>query len=252
MNKYLLHGKLTAGQGNRDELAFEKNYIHEVILSIVLIAIVVITIVFGGFLEATGLSVRRWNWNNLLLILPLVPLLFLQQKASLPAVETINKKKNGWLSTFGVGMVFGLLDVLVVKVIQHPEPYTAMPPFLQPFPYSPFLYSAGALDVELYYRMIPLTLFMLLNTWVLKGKFKNTFIIVLGIITSLIEPIQQFPGGALWFLIYATVSGIAMNAWQFRSYIHYGFLASLAVRLGHYLIWHVLLGIYVEFVELSI
>ncbi len=227
-----------------------KNFKQEIILGFILLTVVLITIIYGGILDTKEISIRRWTWYNLLLILPVVPLLFLQQKASLPVVQTINEKKYGWLSTFGVGMIFGLLDVLVVKVMQHPQPYTEMPPFLQPFPYSPFLYSSGALEVELYYRMFPLTLFMLLNTWLLKGKFRNIFIIVLGIITSLIEPIQQFPDGAIWLIIYATASGVAMNLWQFKSYIQYGFAASLAVRFGHYLIWHVLLGIYVQLVEL--
>lgn len=129
-----------------------------------------ITIIYGGILDAKGISVRRWTWNNLLLILPVVPLLFIQQKASLAAVQTINQKKYGWLSTVGVGMVFGLLNVSVVKVMQHSEPYTEMPPFLQPFPYNTFQYSSGDFDVELYYRIIPITVFMLLNTWWLKGK----------------------------------------------------------------------------------
>ena len=44
-------------------------------------------------------------------------LLFLQKKAALPVVQAINEKKNGWLSTFGVGMLFGLLDVLIIKFI---------------------------------------------------------------------------------------------------------------------------------------
>ncbi len=227
-----------------------KSYKNELILGFILLTGVIVTIIYGEILETKGVSVRRWNWNNLLLILPVLPLLFLQQKASLPAVPTINQRKNGWISTLGVGMIFGILDVLVVKVMQHPEPYTEMPPFLQPFPYSIFLYSSGALEVELYYRMLPLTLFLLLHIWLLKGKFRNVFVVVLGAMTSIIEPIQQFPEGSLWLVIYATLSGVAMNAWQFRSYIQYGFLASLAVRLGHYLIWHVLLGIYVEYVEL--
>ncbi|MGZ5253902.1 MAG: hypothetical protein ACXWV4_06005 [Flavitalea sp.] len=200
-------------------------------------------------LESQGVSVRRWYWSNFFLILPVLPLLLLQQKASLPPIETINQKKYGWISTFGVGIIFGLLDVIVIKFILHPEPYRELPPFLQPFPYSTFLYSSGALEVELYYRMMPLTLFLLLNIWLLKGKFRNIIIIVLGIITSLIEPILQFPDGPFWFIVYATFSGIAMNEWQFKSYLQYGFVASLAVRLGHYLIWHILLGIYVQFVE---
>lgn len=151
---------------------------------------------------------------------------------------------------FWSGNDFGLLDLIVVKIMMHPEPYTEMPPFLQPFPYSIFLYSSGALEIELYYRMMPLTIVLLINNLLFKGKYQNILFIILGIITSLIEPIQQFPEGAVWFIVYATLSGIAMNAWQFRSYLKYGFLASLAVRLGHYLIWHILLGIYVQYIEL--
>lgn len=228
-----------------------KKYRNELLTGFILLTVVVVTILYGASLEQYGITVRRWGWNNLLLVLPVIPLLFLQQKASLPVLQTINEKKGGWVSTFGVGMLFGLLDVLIIKFILHPEPYKELPPFLQPFPYSTFLYSSGALEVELYYCMIPLTVFLLINAYLLKGKFRNVFIIVLAVITSIIEPIQQFPDGAWWFIIYATASGVAMNAWQFRSYLKYGFVASLAVRLGHYLIWHILLGVYVEFVELA-
>ncbi len=227
-----------------------KKYLNELIVGGILIFVVITTIIYGNTIVLSKPNIRLWNWNNLLFILPLLPLLMMQEKASLPSVDTINKKKNGWLSTFGVGMIFGLLDLMVVKVIMHPEPYAEMPPFLQPFPYSIFLYSSGALDVELYYRMIPITVVLLLNQFYFKGKYRSGLIVALAIITSLIEPIQQFPSGALWFVIYATISGVAMNAWQFKSYIQYGFIASLAVRLGHYLVWHILLGLFVEFVEL--
>jgi hypothetical protein len=40
---------------------------------------------------------------------------------------------------------------------------------------------------------------------------------------------------------------------NFLQAIHYrkaAFLATLSLRLGHYLLWHVLLGVYVENVEL--
>lgn len=227
-----------------------KKYLNEIVVGGIFLSLIITTIIYGNALVISNPSIRLWNWNNLMLILPLIPLLFLQEKASLPSIDTINKKKNGWMSTLGVGMIFGVLDLVVVKIIMHPEPYTQMPPFLQPFPYSIFLYSSGALDVELYYRMIPITILLLINQFYFKGKYRNGLIVALAIITSLIEPIQQFPSGALWFVIYATISGIAMNAWQFKSYIQYGFIASLAVRLGHYLVWHILLGVFVELVEL--
>jgi len=227
-----------------------KKYLSEIVVGGIFLSLIVTTIIYGNVLIISNPSIRLWNWNNLILILPLIPLLFLQEKASLPTIDTINKKKNGWMSTLGVGMIFGVLDLVVVKIIMHPEPYTQMPPFLQPFPYSIFLYSSGALEVELYYRMIPTTIFLLINQFYFKGKYRNRLIVALAIITSLTEPIQQFPSGALWFVIYATISGIAMNAWQFKSYLQYGFIASLAVRLGHYLVWHILLGVFVEFIEL--
>lgn len=227
-----------------------KKYLKEIIIGFILLFVVIITIIYGEAIAISKPNIRLWNWSNLLLILPLLPLLLMQEKASLPSIDTINKKKNGWVSTFGIGMIFGILDLIVVKIILHPEPYTEMPPFLQPFPYSLFLYSSGALEVELFYRLIPITVLLLINQFFLKGKYRNGLIVMLAIITSLIEPIQQFPSGALWFIIYATVSGIAMNAWQFKSYMQYGFIASLAVRLGHYLVWHIILGVFVEFVEL--
>jgi hypothetical protein len=228
-----------------------KNYKYELIAGFILITVVVITIVYGEMLEAKGIAVRRWYWSNLLLVLPVVPLLLLQQTASLPASGTIQQKKYGWLSTFGIGIIFGLLDVLVIKFILHPQPYTELPPFLQPFPYSIPLYTSGALEIELYYRMIPLTVFLLIDKYLFKLMHRTAILIFVAVITSVIEPVQQFPDGAWWFIIYATVSGIAMNAWQFRSYVKYGFIASLAVRLGHYFIWHILLGRYVQYVELA-
>lgn len=227
-----------------------KKYLKEIIIGFILLFVVIITIIYGEAIAISKPNVRLWNWSNLLLILPLLPLLLMQEKASLPSIDTINKKRNGWASTLGIGMIFGILDLIVVKIILHPEPYTEMPPFLQPFPYSLFLYSSGALEVELFYRLIPITVLLLINQFFFKGKYRNGLILMLAIITSLIEPIQQFPSGALWFIIYATVSGIAMNAWQFKSYMQYGFIASLAVRLGHYLVWHIILGVFVEFVEL--
>jgi len=233
------------------KLTAKTSFKQETIVSVMLMAIVVVTIIYGQWLEGNGVGVRRWNWENLFFVLPVVPLLFLQRRATLPPIETIETKSNGWMSTAGVGMLFGLLDVIVIKVILHPQPYTELPPFLQPFPYSIFLYTSGALEVELTHRLLPLTVLLLAEQWLFKGRYRKAVIIFLAITTSLIEPIMQFPDGAWWLLIYATLSGIAMNTWQFRSYLTYGFLGSMAVRLGHYLIWHILLGIYVQYVELG-
>ncbi|MFN3301326.1 MAG: hypothetical protein ACK41Z_14155, partial [Sediminibacterium sp.] len=110
-----------------------KKYLKEIIIGFILLFAVITTIIYGNVLIISKPNIRLWNWNNLLLILPLLPLLMMQEKASLPSINTINEKRNGWVSTFGIGMIFGLLDLIVVKLIMHPEPYAEMPPFLQPF-----------------------------------------------------------------------------------------------------------------------
>ncbi len=149
-----------------------------------------------------------------------------------------------------IGSVFGVLDVLVIKMMMHPEPYTELPPFLQPFPYSLFLYFSGALEVEVFYRLIPLTLIFLLGKWAEGGKYFEVFAWTAIVLTSFREPLEQFPSGPWWFVAYAFLSGFLMNFFQALCLKNAGFLASLSVRLGHYLFWHILLGAYVEFVEL--
>ena len=51
-------------------------------------------------------------------------------------------------------------------------------------------------------------------------------------------------------MIYAFLSGFLMNYIQASYYLKAGFLSSLTLRLGHYLFWHIILGIYVQYVEI--
>src|SRR5690606_18737974 len=149
-----------------------------------------------------------------------------------------------------IGSLFGILDVIVIKLIMHPEPYSELPPFLQPFPYSLFLYFSGAFEIEIFYRLIPLTLTLLLGKWMAGGKYFNIFMWTGIILTSLREPIEQMPGEPFAFILYSLFTGFLMNFFQAVYYKKSGFLATFTLRLGHYLFWHILLGIYVEYIEL--
>jgi len=133
----------------------------------------------------------------------------------------------------------------------HPEPYSELPPFLQPFPYSTFLYFSGAFEIEVFYRLIPLTLILLLGKWFTNGKYFKIFLWTAIVLTSLREPLEQFPNGELWFIIYTLLTGFLMNFLQAVYFKNAGFLASITLRLGHYLFWHILLGIYVQYFELQ-
>jgi hypothetical protein len=86
--------------------------------------------------------------------------------------------------------------------------------------------------------------------WYAEGKYFNAFFWTGAILTSLREPLEQLPNGETLFVVYSLLTGFLMNFLQAIYYKKSGFLASLAVRLGHYLFWHILLGIYVQYFEL--
>jgi len=234
-----------------NEMLFSMLKKRDIILIACFFLIIIATIIYGQALNEQGMQVRLWNWTNLLIMLPLIPLAFMQKKAGLPAYSGSKGMSQTLKFPVLAGIIFGLLDVLVIKVLLHPEPYTSLPPFLQPFPYSIFLYTSGALDIELYYRLLPSTLFLLASPYVGKGKYRKGIIIFLAVVTSLIEPIMQLPSGNAWLILYSFITGLAMNGLQFYFLIRSGFMAQLSVRLGHYFIWHILLGIYVQFIELA-
>lgn len=229
-----------------------KNSKQNIIIYAAFLIIAVIGIIYGNEIKNNFTFFRVWDYKNILILLLGIPFLFLQSKASLPNfLEDSISNKQRFLKPLLIGIVFGILDVIVIKIIMHPEPYTELPPFLQPFPYSIFLYFSGAFEIEVFYRLIPLTLILLLGKWFASGKYFNIFLWTAIVLTSIREPIEQFPNAELWFVIYALLTGFLMNFLQAIYFKNAGFLASITLRLGHYLFWHILLGIYVQYFELQ-
>jgi len=219
---------------------------------IVFILIAFIGINFGNAIYEKYNNLRIWQFENILMLAIGIPFLFLQTKAEIPNFidEQVQNKKR-FLQPFLIGVVFGLLDVFVIKILQHPTPYTELPPFLQPFPYSLFLYFSGAFEIEVFYRLIPMTTILVIGQWISKGNFFNYFLWTAILLTSIREPLEQMPSGSNWFICYSLLTGFLMNYLQAIYYKNAGFLATLSIRLGHYLFWHILLGVYVQFIELN-
>lgn len=229
-----------------------KNSKQNIIIYFAFLIIAVIGIIYGNEIKNNFTFFRVWNYKNILFLLLGIPFLFLQSKANLPNfLEDSISNKQRFLKPFLIGAVFGILDVIIIKIIIHPEQYTELPPFLQPFPYSNFLYFSGAFEIEVFYRLIPLTLILLIGKWLANGKYFNIFLWTAIVLTSIREPIEQFPNGELWFVIYALLTGFLMNLLQAIYFKNAGFLASITLRLGHYLFWHILLGIYIQYFELQ-
>ncbi len=215
------------------------------------ILIVVAGVFYGTQIGTLYPNLRLWNLENILLLTIGIPFIFFQTKAEFPNFwEPGISSKTRFVIPLLIGAGFGLLDLFVFKIILHPEPYSELPPFLQPFPYSIFLYFSGALEVEIFYRLIPLTLILLLGKWYKNGKYLNYFFWTAAALTALREPLEQLPDGGVLLLTYSLLTGFLMNFLQAIYFRKAGFLASLTLRLGHYLIWHILLGVYVQFLEL--
>lgn len=216
------------------------------------LAVCVLGILWGNYLATPYPFLRVWNWELILLMLVGFPFLFLQKQTGIPEFweDNIPNKTRIWIPAL-IGIGFGILDVVIIKGFLHPEPYTELPPFLQPFPYSIFLYFSGAFEVEVFYRLIPIVLGLYIVSKIKNGRFQNRAFWFIAILTSLREPLEQIPSGSTWFIAYALASGFAMNLIQAIHFKKSGFLSNLSLRLGHYLIWHIALGIYVEFLELG-
>ncbi|WP_207433622.1 hypothetical protein [Sabulibacter ruber] len=214
--------------------------------------LVVLTFFWGQRFPENTPNLRLVGLDGIAWLMVALPFLWLQPQAGLPNLwePTVYRQQRIWLPV-AIGLVFGALDILVVKMILHPEPYTELPPFLQPFPYSIGLYFSGALYVEVFYRLVPITLVLLLERIICKGKYASIAFWGIAVLSALREPLEQFPDGAWWFVAYSFASGFAFNLLQAIYLKKAGFLATLLIRLSHYLLWHILLGVYVEYVELA-
>lgn len=223
-----------------------------ILFFVVFVLIALTGIFYGNSISNQFTHLRIWNYENIALLLVGLPFLFLQQKAGLP--DVCNKDltfRQQFLTPFGIGILFGLADLVVIEFFLTHTTHTSMPPYTQPFPYSIFLYSSGAFEIEIFYRLIPITLILFIFSKIKNGAYQSQAFVVIAVLSSLREPIEQFPyGSPWWFIIYACTTGFGMNFLQAVYYKRNGWASSVYMRLGHYLIWHILNGIYIQYVVL--
>jgi hypothetical protein len=65
-------------------------------------------------------------------------------------------------------------------------------PFNAPFPGSVLFYSGGAIIVEVFYRLIPIPLVVVLvSNLLLRGRWQQQVFWLLAVVSSLVEPVSQ-------------------------------------------------------------
>lgn len=216
---------------------------------IVYTALVVFSLCSQIIAAMSGYSAFSWELLGVIL-LGLPAIAFQEQAGFAELLQRAVSNRQRYLYPLSIGVAFAIPDVIIVKFIQNPGPYTTLPPWFQPFPYSILHYITGAIFSEVYYRLIVLTLVMALTRKYVP-RYYETLFVVSALLTALWEPLSQWPQGPGWFVVYCLTSGIAFNfiqAWLLKKY---GFLAALSVRMGHYLLWHILLGLYVQLFEIA-
>ncbi|MCC5929231.1 MAG: hypothetical protein JJU28_08310 [Cyclobacteriaceae bacterium] len=108
-----------------------KNSKQNIIIYAAFLIIAVIGIIFGDEIKNNFTFFRVWDYKHILILLLGIPFLFLQSKANLPnSLEDSITNKQRFLNPFLIGTVFGMLDVIVIKTIMHPERYAELPLFL--------------------------------------------------------------------------------------------------------------------------
>lgn len=224
-------------------------YYKSFLIYSILLIICLITYFVGPMLADRGEQIRIFGMDSLIIVLLGLPGIYLTTRTGFPQLTDarISAAQRYWLPAFA-GIGFGLVDVAFFKVFIHPEPLKAITPFMQPFPYSLLLYTSGALETEVIHRLLPIPLLMwLIGSFLLKDTASPKLFWILAVLTSLVEPYMQMLTDSVGLMIFSFLSGFIFNFIQAICFRWYGFMASLFVRLGHYLVWHILFGLMTEY-----
>lgn len=153
-----------------------------------------------------------------------------------------------------IGLVIGTAAVVLDRLSGASDAIARLigqPSLHIDFPGSLLAYSAGAIEMELQYRLFTLPfLLWLVSGVLLRGRGERVALIVLGTIAALFEPILQGVGiaimgaGAITPIMLGAymLTALPANAAEVVTFRKYGLLAPIALRLGQYAVWHVLYG----------
>jgi hypothetical protein len=150
------------------------------------------------------------------------------------------------------GVVFGLLAIVIEEITRSLHILEA---FLGPanvaFPGSLFFAISGALKYELLFLIFPVSVLLwLISAVVLGGRGEARIFWGLAVLSALVEPLLQ--GVPLMILSNGAIGPAAFAAYFVHStafnfsaavyFRRFGLLAPVLVRLGNYLVWHVVYG----------
>lgn len=145
------------------------------------------------------------------------------------------------------GMLFGALFLatdLITGMSRLQQEHLNIQSTDVAFPASIFVYSAGAVFVEVVYRLLAIPLLLgMISIFVRGQSAREKAFWVLAILTSMIEPLTNTATSqflAPLALAFVLVQSFGTNLLQAAFFRKYGFLAAILMRVAFYIPYHVL------------
>jgi hypothetical protein len=112
------------------------------------------------------------------------------------------------------------------------------------FPASIFVYSAGAIFVEVVYRLLTIPLLLgMISIFVVGEKARAIVFWILAILTSMVEPLTNTAASQFLTplaLTFVLVQSFGSNLLQAAFFRNYGFLAAILLRVAFYIPYHMI------------
>jgi hypothetical protein len=123
------------------------------------------------------------------------------------------------------------------------------------YPLSLFVYTSGTVVIEAIFRLFLFPVLLWLISYVmLKKRWQEQIYWALILVFSFLEPLGQLSGqmtpsvmenfGQFFIMMFLPMllSNYPMGVAQAYLFRKYGFLASFTLRMGYYIVWHVVYG----------
>lgn len=147
---------------------------------------------------------------------------------------------QGLLWSLILALIFSILIVTVDSIARFPENLNI------PFPQSIFFYPAIGYVVEAVFHLLPLTVLFIIARTIFHQTDTQHIIWGCILIVAMIEPVYQTIGFIglypAWVVIYVAGHIFAINLAQLIVFRQYDFMAMITLRMGYYLIWHIIWG----------
>ena len=198
------------------------------------------------------ISPEGWTWLAIYAVWGLIGI-WCAHRTGFPAAWDVRiPASHRLLLPASVGVGFGLLAILIEEVTRSLHILEAVfGPANVAFPGSLLVSSAGSIKWELIFLLFPAPLLLwLISGVVLRGRGQTRTFWVLAALSAAVEPAMQ--GVPLLMLSNGAIGPAAFAAYALHSYAfnfaaavffrRFGLLAPVLVRLGNYLVWHVVYG----------